>query len=253
MVRLYQFRCSHFCEKVRWALDFKGIAWQAVDLVPGRHMREVRAIAPRSSVPVLVDGTQVIQGSGAIISHLDQVQRERPLTPGDPLAASMALEWERYLDAQLGVPLRLWFYHQLLPSRAQTLDFLLDGAPWHARPLYTLLWPRIRARMRRHMNIHQHSAQAAERDLMGAFDRLDDTLAQRPYLVGTRFTRADLTACALLSGFCLPTSTPGKSDPPAGIKALRERVQERPFYRWVGEMYADYRQPLRAGQAPAAA
>ena len=244
MLTLYQFRCSHFCEKARWALDHHQRPWQAVDLVPGRHGGTVRRLAPASTVPLLVDGDRAIQGSGAIISHLDQTHRERSLTPGDALTASMATEWERYLDAQVGGPLRLWFYHHLLPDRARTLDFLLQGAPWHARALYTLMWPRIRSRMARHMGVGAESAQQAERDLLSAFDRLDQALAQRRFLVGARFSRADLTACALLARLCLPSA---RDQDPAGVRAFRERVQQRRFYGWVGEIYRDYRKSPGTG------
>jgi len=250
MMELYQFRCSHFCEKVRWALDYKGIPFRAVDLVPGRHVRVVRRLAKGSSVPVLVDGEHVVQGSGAIISHLDQLHQGRRLTPGDALAASMATEWERYLDTQIGVPLRLWFYHHLLPDRAATLDFLLQGAPWHARPLYTLTWPVMRKRMRSYMNINEDTAGQAERTLLAAFERLDEALAERRFLIGSRFSRADLSACALLGRFCLPASEADAARQPAGVRALRERVQARPFYRWVGQMYAEYRHPAMPAGAP---
>ena len=33
MITLYQFQWSHYVEKVRWALDFKGLNWQAVEVV----------------------------------------------------------------------------------------------------------------------------------------------------------------------------------------------------------------------------
>src|SRR3954471_16546964 len=44
MILLYQLHWSHYVEKVRWALDFKGVEWQAVEVNPfsKREMRHLR-------------------------------------------------------------------------------------------------------------------------------------------------------------------------------------------------------------------
>jgi hypothetical protein len=44
MILLYQLHWSHYVEKVRWALDFKGVEWQAVEVNPfnKREMRQLR-------------------------------------------------------------------------------------------------------------------------------------------------------------------------------------------------------------------
>ncbi len=63
MIELYGFTISHFVEKARWALDFKGVPYRWIALLPGPHLRQVRRMAPRSTVPVLRDGDTVIQGS----------------------------------------------------------------------------------------------------------------------------------------------------------------------------------------------
>ncbi|MDE3009860.1 MAG: glutathione S-transferase [Pseudomonadota bacterium] len=247
MIQLYRFRCSHFCEKASWALDYKGLAWEAVDLVPGRHAAIIRRLAPRSSVPLLRDGDSVVQGSSEIITYLDQRYEGPRLTPTEAQAASLALEWERYLESEVGVPLRLWFYHQLLPDREACLDFLLEGAPRSARLVYRFTWPLLRRRMRRFLKIDAANADAAEQRMRAAFDRLDGTLAQHRYLVAERFTRADLCAAALLSRLCLPPTAGLGADgagppPPEAIRALRAELQQRPFYRWIVALRAQ-RQP----------
>jgi glutathione S-transferase len=35
MITLYQFQFSHYCEKARWALDYKGLAYAPKNLLPG--------------------------------------------------------------------------------------------------------------------------------------------------------------------------------------------------------------------------
>jgi glutathione S-transferase len=104
---LYDFRFSHYSEKARWALDFKGIPYTPRHLLPGFHLRTARKLAPRSCLPILeADGT-VIQDSTEVINFLERTFPDPSLTPPDPKDASTALEWEEYLDEEIGVTLRL--------------------------------------------------------------------------------------------------------------------------------------------------
>ena len=249
MITLYQFQFSHYCEKARWALDYKGIPYTQRNLLPGLHTMVTRKLAPRSSLPILADNGTVVQDSTAIITFLEREFPDCPLTPQDLREAKAALEWEEYLDEEIGVPLRLWFYYHTLPDRERALRFLLDRAPWYGRPVFAVMFPRVRTAMAKLMNIHAESARQSEERLLAALERLDGALKERRFLIGDRFSRADLTACALLSPFCAP----GKSDAqvwvalPEYIRALRDRHKTRPFFGWVLDLYRDYRHPAPAG------
>jgi glutathione S-transferase len=245
MITLYQFPFSHFCEKARWALDYKGLPYAAANLLPGLHGKAARKRASRSSLPILVAEETVVQDSTSIITFLDEKFPHRPLTPQNPQEAREAWAWEEYFDEEIGVPLRLCFYYHTLPDRERALRFMLDQAPWYGRPLFTLIFPKVRAAMMEMMNIGDESARQSEQRLEAALEKLDGALRERRFLVGDRFSRADLTACALLSPYCAP----GKSEAevsaalPAQVAALRDRYRTRPFFRWVIETYRNYRQP----------
>jgi glutathione S-transferase len=157
--------------------------------------------------------------------------------------AKEALDWEKYLDEEIGVPLRLWFYFHTLPDRSRAQRFLLDGAPWYGRLAMALVYPRVRDAMRTAMNVNADSARRSEARLLKALDRLDSAVKERRFLVGDCFSRADLTACALLSPYCAL----GKSGPeleiafPAEVRELRSRDVSRPFFGWVTETYKGHR------------
>jgi glutathione S-transferase len=127
MITLYQFAFSHYCEKARWALDHKGIAYNPINLLPGLHLNAARKLAGTGSLPILVDDSTVVQDSTAIITYLDQRFPDHPLTPEEPAAAREAMAWEEYFDEEIGAPMRLWFYHHALPDRRCALRFLLEG------------------------------------------------------------------------------------------------------------------------------
>ena len=66
--RLITFGISHFCEKARWALDWHGIPYSEIGWPPGLHIvLAKRCGAKGTTLPILLDGEIVIQGSGAII------------------------------------------------------------------------------------------------------------------------------------------------------------------------------------------
>lgn len=242
MTTLYQFSFSHFCEKARWALDYKGEKYTAKNLLPGLHVRVRAQLAvAKTCVPILVaDDGSVIQESAAIIDYLDARHPARPLTPREPDLAEEARNWEAYLDAEVGVTLRALFYYHVLPIRRTTLTFLMHEAPWYGPPLFTLIFPKVRDAMIKAMDINENTAHDAERRLSDAVTRLNHVVGEREFLVGDRFTRADLTACALLEHLCKPIEK-FEAVFPEPFRALREQYRGQPFFRWVNAVYREQR------------
>jgi len=113
-MKLLEFPHSHYCEKARWALDHKGIPYQAVAIMPGFHMITVRKYAADTSVPVLLDNNEAVQGSSEIINYLEQKHPACPLTPTDAVERRACLEIERAMDEKLGENIRRVLYYKLL-------------------------------------------------------------------------------------------------------------------------------------------
>jgi glutathione S-transferase len=208
MVELYQFYFSHYCEKARWALHYKGMSFTARNLLPGLYTKATSKLAPKTCMPIIVDGEQVVQDSTAIINYLDEKYPHRLLTPRDPSHAKAALKWEEYLDEEIGVTLRLWFYYHTLPNRDRALRFILDGGPWYGRPLFVLIFPKVRDRMMALMNINAVTAKQAEDRLLAALKQLDDALDGRAFSREMAFpgpTSLHVHCYHLMSGRAHPT------------------------------------------------
>lgn len=245
---LYQFSFSHFCEKARWALDYRGRPYAYRNLVPGFHARVTTAIAPDSHVPILVEDDTVVQGSDAIVDHVDG-DGQAPLTPADPLLAGEAARWEQFAAEQIGVPLRLWFYFHLLPDADAAIAFLTRETDDQQRDALARAYPKVRAAMCIRMNINADSAASARETLLGALDTLDATLAERDYLAGTAFSRADLSVAALLWTYCRSgTEAELAAQLPAAILEQRANDEGRRSFEWVRELYAT-RRPAPCGSA----
>ena len=246
-MQLYQFPISHFCEKVRWALDYKSIPWQACNLLPGPHAKTAKSLAvTHPSLPILRHNQRIIQGSGAILDYLEHVQPNPSLSPSDTRQASAAGEWERYFDREIGETLRCYAYHYLLADTATVRPLLMHGTPaGPTRWFYPLIFPRVAKMMRDMMNINHQSAEAAKQRLLAALQKLEQGLDDKAFLVGNQFTRADLTAAALLAPLC---RAPGYGLPwpaqwPSALEEFRQQQSHRPWYAWVEGLYRHYRTP----------
>jgi glutaredoxin 3 len=72
-MKLYNADWCWYCKRVRDKLDELGLTYEIVE-VPIRHSQrtEVIEISGQSSVPVLVDGTNVIEDDDLIIPYLEK-------------------------------------------------------------------------------------------------------------------------------------------------------------------------------------
>lgn len=245
-MKLLLFPHSHFCEKARFALDYKHLGYEAVAVFPGLHQRTIRKIAPGSSLPVLVTDDRAIQGSNAIIDYLDELAPGRPLTPADPAAREQCLELEREMDAQLGVPVRQILYASLLEHPAFIRRCFTHTMPWWKRACY----PLMSMPLRRAIYAAYVKSPAAADAASAAFERTMSALAERlasaDYLVGNTFTRADLATAALLSLVALPPEHPFPwgEIPPSAARDFIASYRDHPVSQWVRRIYRTQRNSI---------
>jgi glutathione S-transferase len=240
MITLYQFPVSHYCEKVRWALAYKQLDYKTVNLLPALHTFTTKKLSPSSSLPILVDNTKVIQNSSDIISYLDEQFLINPLTPSDNDLKQQALAWEQFADTEIGINLRVFFYHHLLPEPKLLIPVLTNNGAWYYPLVLKLIYPQFEKTMRESMHINEHTAQLAQQQLSVAIDKLYQHLQSHPFLVGDSFSRADLTAAALLA--------PLIKTPKYGINWGKQPIAIENFIAqhceklaWVEALYSQYR------------
>lgn len=201
---LHQFPISHYCEKVRWALDYKRVDYHLENYLPGLHLKSIRAMADRSSVPVLAHDGRIIQGSAAIISYLDDQFPERSLTPEGEALATQAKEWEQFCDRDIGVHVRRFCYDTLLRHPKIVVPLLAHGGPFWAKAMLRMTFPKLDKSMRKLLLVREPEVSESRRALERSLGRLQGALKDRQYLVGNAFSRADLAAAALLAPLFMP-------------------------------------------------
>ncbi len=241
MLTLYQFAISHYCEKIRWALDFKKLEYRVKNLLPGPHVITARKLAGDSAVPILVHDAKVVQNSSDIITYLDATFPQHALTPIEEGWRREALEWEQYLDKELGIHVRRYCYHILLEHPSVLIPLFTHGGAWYGAAMYRIIFPKLRKRMREMLNINERTARLSRERVERAIDKLNARLRGRNYLVGDQFTRADLTAASLLGPLCRaekyglnwPGTFPGELE--AMVQGNLDKI------RWVEECYGKHR------------
>ena len=241
-MELYTFAISHFSEKARWALDVHRIDVTEQFLVPGPHLWTVRRLGvQRSTVPVLRTPSS-LQGSSEIITYLDdQVATQQRLTPtSEPWE-----DLEKRIDSHIGFPIRNLLYHELLEHPDYCIQLWSHGGPWWASTALRAAFPLMRSNLRRACRHTPEGLARSTQQLEDQWIELESIIEQRPYLVGDRFSRVDLTAAALLAPLVQPPEHPfpfATYPQPIGQTSLMTKYQDRPLWHWVRRMYRDHRQ-----------
>jgi glutathione S-transferase len=243
--RLITILFSHYCEKARWALDRNNIAYTEDAHLPIFHYLPARLAGGKRTVPVLVADGTALADSTDIVAWAD-ARSPGSLLPADPTDRAAALQLEDDFDRQLGPHTRRWAYFHVLPRR-DLLDELIRAAPRWERLALAATRPLALRYLARGLKIDAAGAERSRQKIDAAFDRVSALLSDgRRFLVGDRFTVADLTFAALAAPVLLPPSYPAPlpslssffGEPraqldawrasPAGQLALRLYETERP-------------------------
>jgi glutathione S-transferase len=251
---LWHISISHYNEKVRWALDFKGVPHRRRAIPGGFHMLAALALTGGESYtfPILELDGEAISDSTAIIGALERRYPEPALYPEDPAERRRALDLEDYFDEELGPPMRLLGWHemtrdperlsalmdQFLPPAVRGSQAARDSAARFAS-VFTAMRYRVRS---------EDAAQRARHAVIAALDRLEAELDGNEYLAEDRFGVADLTAAALFYPLVLPPEGPDLGDPPEGFQRFRQPLEDRPGFQWVAGVYRTHRRPANVAE-----
>lgn len=240
---LYEFPISHYCEKVRWALDAKRLAYERRAIVPGLHRRTVKKLVGRSGpVPVLVDGDERMGDSTAIVLYLERAYPAPPLVPQEETARARVLSLEEWFDEHAGPHVRRWMYGQLLAQPGFASRAIARSYPFYVKALVRLASRRLEGLLRKQYAITPDNIEASRRAIFEVLDRIEAETQgnENRMLAGDALSVADITAASLLAPLVAPAGSPwdaGVSLVP-NIAELREEVRARPAGLWVLARYA---------------
>jgi glutathione S-transferase len=196
---------SPFVRKVRAALAEKGLAYEHDPMVPFGVPAEYRKKHPLGKVPLLeVDG-RPLPDSSVICFYLERIQPQPALYPSEPFEQARALWLEEFSDAALMPAVGPFFQQRVLTP----LFFKKPGDEALVE-------------------------KAAKETLPPLFDYLEAQLGGNDYLVGNRFTIADLSVGSVFVNYQHGKGTVDAKRWPA-IAAYVERVHSRPSFKGLIE------------------
>jgi glutathione S-transferase len=245
VLRLITIPISHYCEKARWALDLSGQRYQEDAHLPLFHRAPARRAGGRRTVPVLVTPEGTLSESTDIVRWADQHLPEARRLFSDPHKHEVE-RWVEELDAEFGVDTRLWAYAVGLSHKSLIVRYGFAGAPRWQQFVATRGYGVLKRLMTRFLGISDASVAHAVQRVDRTLDRVDALLADgRPFLLGDRFSAADLTFASLASAILAPpeyhVTLPGPDEFPATAATRMRDWRARPAGQHALRMFREYR------------
>lgn len=227
MLELYNSAISTCSQRVRQALHEKGLEWTDRQLMfdKNEHLKpEYLKLNPNGLVPTLVHDGKAIPDSSVIMEYLDDVFPAKPLRPSDPYEISRMRAWVQYIDEVPTPATRYPSFHMVFGKRLRSLSreqMVSVAAP---RPLRKHFFLQMGPN-----GFSQELLDAAMEQLNQSFDRMEESLAEGPWMLGKMFTIVDISL--------LPTVVRMEDlglkhfyqDRPR-VAAWYRRIQERPSF-----------------------
>jgi glutathione S-transferase len=191
-VHLFHFSMSNYSQRVRLALEEKGVSWSShsVDITKNAHLSsEFRALSPAGVVPVLVHDGRTITESNDIIDYIDANFPGPPLKPGNEADTAFLTETLARSSA-IQSSLKLVSHEFLFKPTRRMTPAQLDAFEGKCSDAAL-------ARFMRDLNapgsFGEARIRAAVDEFTGAFTALDQRLTVSAWLSGRELGLADIS------------------------------------------------------------
>ena len=205
MSTLHGVNLSPFVRKVRMALAEKNIAYDHEQVVPFGQTAEFLELSPLGKIPVWQDGDLVLPDSSVIIDYLERVEPSPSLYPSDPALRGRALWYEEYGDTAVTPALTTVFFQRFVRK-----NFFQEDAD------------------------EEIVKNSLDNEVPRVFDYLTAQLGDNEYLVGGRFSVADIAVTSAVVNFQLAGESIDAGRWPK-LAAYVQRVFSRPALKEVIE------------------
>ena len=237
---------SHYCEKVRWGLDWLGIEYTEENHAPPLHRSHTTKYGG-TTVPVLVTEDRAFVSSTAILHYLDTIA---PLKQLYPQKSRQEIEQlEQLCDRQLGVATRCWSYYYALQQPRLILRAWCKGVSLEEKQQCAALLTQTIQLFKQNSNVTIAGKEAALQTIREVFEVISDKLRSgKKYLVGDSLSAADITFSALASPVLRPENHPYYSPKiqnlSSEMKSTIEELRHTPAGKFALQLYREQRHTI---------
>lgn len=247
-IKLVSIAMSHYCEKVRWALDLKKLEYEEEFHLPIFQVGAARKVAGGRTVPAMISGDKRLGDSTDILKHLDELKPEPRLYPEDPEARKKVEELEELCDETLGPHVRRAAIYHVLKNKALYLQTLKPHAPWLQHMLFRWAFFMIKPTFHKLFRMTPDSVNRSWAKIDGVFDTIEKQLEEPgEFLVGDSLTAADLAFAALAGPIVVPDEyfipLPAADDLGSEASQRIYGYQERAGGKYVLRLFKEHRKP----------
>jgi ganglioside-induced differentiation-associated protein 1 len=194
MLELYHHGSSVCAAKVRLALAEKQLTWVShyLDILRGDQFNPAYLkINPKAVVPTLVHDGTVVPESTVICEYVEEVFPEHPIYPTAAYQRAQVRVWSKAVDEELHPACSAITYiashrHTILRSGTGSFEEFLHAASAEETAARTLKWQWIQ------QGLSAPGAGGKIRLYDGYLAKMEQALAQNDWLVGDRFSMADI-------------------------------------------------------------
>lgn len=192
MLKLYNAPHSTCSQKVRICLAEKSLPFEDIRLDLGKGKDQLKPdylkLNPNGVVPTLVDDGAVVIDSSVICEYLDEKYPSPRLSPDDVAERAKMRAWMRYLEEVPTAAVRVPSFNMgFLPRFAGLDEERFRSEQSDIRPIRKHFYRRMGTK-----GFKRAEVEAALEQIANTCARMDTALADGPWLMGQRYTLADI-------------------------------------------------------------
>lgn len=259
---------SHYNEKARWALDRFGVPFVEHGYLPMFHVAGVLRLLPRFgigkadshstpfSTPVLVtDDGRCLRDSSDIVRYASSRYAREGVDDlyFDPEVAAL----EARFSTTLGPHTRRIGYFYLLQDLPLVHRLARRNAGPRQASLFEHLAPLLQPLLVRSLRVDAEHVAASEAKIRKLVAEIGERVAGRRYLVGDRFSAADIAFASMLApAICVSpdegyaATLPTLEECPPGYRALAVELRETPAAMYALRMFREERRRATSRPSP---
>lgn len=239
---------SPYCEMARWTLDRLGLAYTEDRHAPFFHRWQARRHGGGAVVPVLDTGETALTDARQVVDYYERrVPEAQRLYPAEPEQHADARHLFNDFFDELGVAVRAWAYAYMLPLRASTVRTWIDGVPALERRVVPVAYPLLAVIVKRSLRLDPGTVAEQRQVIDASLTRVGERLGDgRRYLLGDRFTAADVAFASLLAPAVLPPQykgpLPGFGELPIAMREEVRDITAHPAGQFALRLYREERE-----------